>query len=66
MWAPNPRLNSAPGLLNRYKKAQTAGKAFILNVGPDTTGQISSEQQAVLMDLKKLIANEAANSAPAP
>lgn len=64
MWAPNSRLNSAQDLFNAYNRAQAAGKAFLLNVGPDATGRVPPEQAAVLMELKKLIANGAVTAHP--
>jgi hypothetical protein len=55
MWTPNARLNPAQSLFKGYQRSQAAGKAFLLNVGPDTTGRIPNDQMAVLMQVKKLI-----------
>jgi RNA polymerase sigma factor (sigma-70 family) len=55
MWTPNARLNPAQSLVKRYQQSRAAGKAFVLNVGPDTTGRIPNDQLAVLMQVKKLI-----------
>ena len=55
MWTPIARLNQAQSLFKGYQRSQAAGKAFLLNVGPDTTGRIPNDQMAVLMQVKKLI-----------
>ena len=57
MWRPGAQLTPAPQLLAAYNLAETAGKSFLLNVGPDRTGKIPDNQIAVLMQLKNLIAN---------
>jgi hypothetical protein len=57
MWSPSAPLASAPPLFGIYQRCQTAGKAFVLNVGPMPSGDIPENQLAVLMDLKQLIAN---------
>ena len=68
MWSPNAKLNPAQPLFNKYQQCQTAGKAFVLNVGPDPSGNIPDNQIAVLMQVKKLIENPppAPSAAPAP
>jgi hypothetical protein len=57
MWSANAKLNPAQKLLNAYQQAQAAGKAFVLNVGPDPSGNIPEDQIAVLKQLKDLIAS---------
>ena len=56
MWSPNEPLKSAQQLFNNYNQCQAAGKAFVLNVGPDTSGNIPEDQIAILMQLKDMIA----------
>jgi len=56
MWSPNEPLKSAQQLFNNYNRCQAAGKAFVLNVGPDTSGNIPEDQIAILMQLKDMIA----------
>jgi alpha-L-fucosidase len=63
MWSPNPRLNPAQQLFDRYQQCQAIEKAFVLNVAPDTTGRIPDDQVAVLTEMKKLIASGPAKSA---
>ena len=55
MWSFAARLKPAQSLVTGYQKSQAAGKAFVLNVGPDRTGRIPDDQMAVLMQVKKLI-----------
>ena len=62
MFSPNDKLNSAQQLFNGYQKCQSAGKAFVLNVGPAPSGLIPGNQIAVLMELKTRIANSPAGS----
>jgi alpha-L-fucosidase len=57
MWSPNAKLVSAQQLFTKYQQYQTARKSFLLNVGPDPSGNIPANQIAVLMQVKKLIAN---------
>jgi hypothetical protein len=38
MWKPQAQLNPAYVLFDHYSIAQEAGRAYALNVGPDTTG----------------------------
>jgi alpha-L-fucosidase len=68
MWAPAPKLNTAQQLFSSYQRCLAAGKAFVLNVGPDTSGNIPGDQIAVLTQLKSMIANPppAASAAPGP
>jgi alpha-L-fucosidase len=68
MWSPNGPLKPAQQLFNNYNQCQAAGKAFVLNVGPDTSGNIPGGQIAILMQVKSLIASSppAAAVAPAP
>ena len=55
MWSPGARLKPAQSLVRGYQQSQAAGKAFLLNVGPDRSGRIPDDQLAVLMQVKKLI-----------
>ena len=57
MWSPNAKLNPAQQLFTKYQQYQTAGKTFLLNVGPDPSGKIRHNQIAILMQMKNLIAN---------
>ena len=66
MWSPNAKLNPAQQLFNKYQRCQADGKAFVLNVGPDPSGNIPANQIAVLMQVKKLIANPPAAQTTAP
>jgi len=52
MWTLNARLNSAQALSDHRQQSRMAGKAFLLNVGPDRTGRIPDDQLAVLMQVK--------------
>jgi len=65
MWSPNAPLNSAQSLFSKYQGSQAAGKTFLVNVGPDPSGNIPENQLAVLMQVKNLIANPPPTS-PAP
>ena len=62
MWRPGAQLTPTPQLLAAYNRATTAGRSFLLNVGPDRTGNIPANQVAVLMEMKNLIANPPANN----
>jgi alpha-L-fucosidase len=68
MWAPSAKLNPAQQIFASYQRCLSAGKAFVLNVGPDTSGNIPADQIAVLTQIKSMIANSpaAASAAPAP
>jgi hypothetical protein len=57
MWSPDARVKPAQQLFNKYQRCQSAGKAFLLSVGPDPSGNIPDNQFAVLMQVKNLIAN---------
>ena len=57
MWSPNASLNPVQQLFTAYQQSQSAGKAFVLNVGPGPSGNISANEIAVLMEMKSLIAN---------
>ena len=57
MWMPNAALNPVQQLFAAYRQSQSAGKAFVLNVGPGPLGNISANELAVLTELKNLIAN---------
>ena len=57
MWSPNAKLHPAQQLFNQYQQSQIAGKPFILNVGPDPSGNIPDIQIAILRQMKNLIAN---------
>ena len=57
MWSANAPLNPAQQLFNTYQQSQSAGKAFVLNVGPMPSGNIPANEIAVLMQMKNLIAN---------
>jgi len=52
MWTPNARLNAAQSLSQHHQRSQAAGKAFVLNIGPDQAGEIPKDQLAVLMQVK--------------
>jgi alpha-L-fucosidase len=62
MWSAASPLNPAPRLFNTYQQCQSAGKAFLLNVGPMPAGNIPDNQLAVLNELKDLIAHPPAPS----
>ena len=65
MWSPNARHRPVQQLFDNYQRCQTAGKAFVLNVGPDPSGYIPADQLAVLTRMKNLIANPSlATTAP--
>ncbi len=68
MWSPAPKLNAAQQLFSSYQRCLSAGKAFVLNVGPDPSGTIPAEQIAVLTQMRTMIANPppAPSGAPAP
>ena len=67
MWMPNAALNPAPQLFTACRRSQSAGKAFVLNVGADPSGNIPDDQIAVLSQLKEMIANPPpAQTTPAP
>jgi alpha-L-fucosidase len=68
MWSPTAKLTPAQQLFNKYQQCEAAGKALVLNVGPDPSGNIPANQIAVLMQMKNLIANSppATAAAPAP
>ena len=57
MWSLKSPLNPAPQLFHAYQQSQSAGKAFLLNVGPLPSGTIPDDQLAVLKQMKNLIAN---------
>jgi alpha-L-fucosidase len=57
-WAPNAQLKPAPILFSNYQQCQAAGKTFVLNVGPDLSGNIPNNQLAVLMQIKDMIAGD--------
>jgi RNA polymerase sigma factor (sigma-70 family) len=52
MWTPNSHLNAAQSLSQHHQRSQAAGKAFVLNIGPDRAGEIPESQLAVLMQVK--------------
>jgi alpha-L-fucosidase len=62
MWSPNAKLNPPEQLFSAFPKCQSAGKAFVLNVGPTPSGEIPGDQIAVLMQVKELIAKSPAQS----
>jgi alpha-L-fucosidase len=66
MWKPQAQLNPAEMLFNHYSAAREAGHAFLLNVGPDTSGRIPDDQLAVLTQLKEMIATRPLTTTPAP
>jgi len=66
MWKPQAQLNPANVLFDHYSFAQEAGRAYALNVGPDTTGHIPDNQMAILMQLKDMIATRPLTPPPAP
>lgn len=57
MWSPNAKLTPALQLFNKYQRSQSDGKAFLLNIGPESSGIIPTNQLAVLVQVKSLIAN---------
>lgn len=67
-WSPNAKLNPAQQLFNNYQQCQAAGKALLLSVGPDPSGNIPDDQIAVLTQMKNLIANPppAISASPSP
>ena len=56
MWSLKSALNPAPQLFKACQQCQSAGKAFVLNVGPLPSGTIPDDQLAVLKLMKSLIA----------
>jgi hypothetical protein len=66
MWKPQAQLNPANVLFDHYSIAREAGRAYALNVGPDTTGHIPDNQMAILMQLKDMIATRPLTPPPAP
>jgi alpha-L-fucosidase len=65
MWSPQAQLSPAQTLFDHYSFAQEAGRAYALNVGPDTSGQIPEDQLAILMQLKDMIATRPLTPPPA-
>jgi alpha-L-fucosidase len=57
MWSLKSPLTPAPQLFRTYQQCQSAGKAFVLNVGPLPSGTIPDDQLAVLKQMKNLIAH---------
>jgi len=51
-------------LFHAYQQCQSAGKAFVLNVGPLPSGTIPDDQLAVLKQMKNLIAHPPPPVAP--
>ncbi len=60
MWQAQAPLLSPGDLYDRYSQADLAGHPFLLNVGPTTLGIIPEAQMAVLLQVKELIAQNAA------
>jgi alpha-L-fucosidase len=56
-WHPGDRVRSIRHLHYLYRENLNRGANFLLNVSPDTTGQIPAEQVKALMDLKAMIDN---------
>jgi hypothetical protein len=57
MWSANAGLNTPEFLFNVYSGRMKTGAAWLGSVGVDRTGKIPDNQVAVLLQLKKLIAN---------
>jgi len=66
MWSPQAQLFPVQTLFDHYSVAQESGRAYALNVGPDTTGRIPDDQMAVLTQLKNMIATRPLTPPPAP
>lgn len=64
MWSLKSPLTPAPQLFHAYQQCQSAGKAFVLNVGPLPSGTIPDDQLAVLKQMKNLIAHPPPPVAP--
>ncbi|MBL7189472.1 MAG: alpha-L-fucosidase [Phycisphaerae bacterium] len=56
-WHPGDRTRSIRHLHYLYRENLRRGANFLLNVSPDTTGQIPADQVKALMDLKAMIDN---------
>ena len=56
-WHPTDKPRSVRHLYNLYYESTRRGANFLLNVSPDTTGQIPADQVAALLELKKMIDN---------
>ena len=54
-WSPNAQITPTQKLFAEYSDARTQGIPFLLNVGPDQSGQIPNQDTAALMELKQLI-----------
>jgi len=65
MWKPQAQLNPAETLFQHYSQAQETGHSYVLNVGPDISGQIPDDQIAVLAQLKDMIATRPLTPPPA-
>ena len=59
-WHPQPQLIPATDVFKKYLEAQSAGHAFLLNVGPEPSSRIPADQIAVLNAVKHLIAQSPA------
>jgi alpha-L-fucosidase len=67
VWRPDARLNPTRQLYDQYTQSMKNRRCFMLNVAPDRTGRIPQPQVAVLMEMKKLIAEGAgSDQSPTP
>jgi hypothetical protein len=57
LWKPTAGLVSARQLVAKYSQAQAAGKAFLLNIGPDQAGRVPEDQASVLGAIKDALAH---------
>jgi alpha-L-fucosidase len=66
MWSPQAQLFPVQTLFDHYSWAEEAGRAYALNVGPDTTGRIPDDQMAILTQLKNMITTQPLTPPTAP
>jgi hypothetical protein len=55
-WKPTAGMAYDRQLVAQYSRAQAAGKAFLLNIGPDQAGRVPEDQVALLGAIKEAMA----------
>jgi alpha-L-fucosidase len=63
-WGPNKSLKTPEEIFKQYSAARAKGAPFILNVGADPAGRIPENYAAVLMEMKRLIAQGSTAAKP--